>query len=162
MQFACYRGKALISRLIQGFTRSVYSHCAVQFADGAVFEAVANGFVKAASLGENHEAGTIIDLFEYRTPLNAVEVGLARGTAEKLVGAPYDYLNVFVGFPLRLANEPASSRSKLFCSEACLALSWAMGEERLLQRMLPWKATPDHIGISPLLRWVETVTVKKS
>ena len=159
MQFALYRGRSLISKLIQGFSRSVYSHVAIDFReDGAsVYEAVGRGFVFASDLWVNHDEGTVVDIFEYRKPLTQIETDAAITTASALVGRPYDYASVFLNFPLRLDRDGDTKR--LFCSEAALAISWAMGEDRLLQRMLPWKATPDHIAISPLLKWKGTITL---
>jgi hypothetical protein len=159
MTFALYRGQSLISKLIQGFSRSVYSHVAIDFTDqlGSVYESVSAGFVRASTLWVNHDTGTVVDLFEYRRPLTRVELNVAERTAIALVGQPYDYASVFLNFPLRLDRDGDTKR--LFCSEAALAISWSMGEERLLQRMLPWKATPDHIAISPLLKWKGSITL---
>ena len=156
---AAYRGRSWISRAIGWFTRSVYSHVAIDFRDDgdSVYEAIGSGFVRAVDLAWNHDEDTVVDLFDYRRPLTTVELDAAYATARSLVGQPYDYASVFLHFPLRLDRDGDTKR--LFCSEAALAISWAMGEDRLLQRMLPWKATPDHIAISPLLKWKGTITL---
>lgn len=156
MTFALYRGRSVISKLIQGFTRSVYSHVAIEVG-GRVFEAIGSGFVEASDFMVNHDPGTVVDLFEYRLPLTPAEESIALTTALRLRNTPYDYASVFLNFPLRSPED--GDRKKLFCSEAALAIAWSMGEDRLLQRMLPWKATPDHIAISPLLKWKGSLTL---
>ena len=52
MRFALVRGRGEVSGMIQWFTRSVYSHAAIVFADGVVYEATPRGFVRAAGLSE--------------------------------------------------------------------------------------------------------------
>lgn len=153
MKFALYQGTGFISAGIRLFTRSRYSHVALQFHDGIVFEAVADGFKRSASLGARHKSGLLVDIFEYAAPLTPTELARARQFCESIEGAPYDYGSVLKGFPLR---EPGDSdRTKWFCSEAALAASIAAGRPLLI--MPPWKCTPDHISISPLLRWTQTL-----
>jgi hypothetical protein len=154
--FACYRGRSQVSSLIQWFTRSVYSHVAIQIGD-EVFEAVSSGFVRSASLKEQHDKGTVVDLHAFVDAPTPDEIARARTAAARMVGTGYAYADVFRGYPCRLNRD--AQPDKWFCSEAALAISWAMGRSRLLQRMLPWKATPDHIAISPLLNWYWTTTL---
>jgi hypothetical protein len=153
MIFALYQGRSLISGVIRRFTRSRYSHVAIQFADGAVFEAVARGVVRAESLAENHPAGTVVDLFAFVTPPALEHEQRARELCEELVGRDYDFASIVLGFPLRVAGDQ-NPRGE-FCSE--LALKAAAQAGRPLQNMMPWRATPDHVAISLALRWKETI-----
>jgi uncharacterized protein YycO len=155
MKFALYQGSSFVGGLIRKFTRSRYSHVALKFSDGIVFEAVGDGFKRSSSLGARHEKGTVIDIFEYATPMDRTEEAKARLFCETIENAPYDYGSVLVHFPLREAGD--SDRSKWFCSEAALAASIAIG--RPLQIMAPWRCQPDHIAISPLLKWKESVVI---
>lgn len=157
MRFALYQSDGLIPGLIRRFTRSRYSHVAIDFGE-IIYESIASGFVRAGSYGENHAPGTTVDLFGYNHPLTRNEEAAARDFCRSIVGTAYDYDSVFVHFPLRLAGD--GNRGKWFCSEAALAASWSMGEHRLLQRMLPERCMPDHIAISPLLRWEGSVILK--
>jgi hypothetical protein len=176
MQIAAYRGVAEVSRLIQWETRSPYSHIAVWFpaaqaepelnaeaAEGAqrvaeLYEAIDAGWVRAGTLGENHDRGTEVDLFDFTAPLTAVEEAAALTVARRMVGARYDYKMVCAGFPLRFNQEPHGSRNKLFCSEGAFIVAAAGGRE-LLERIQPWQVSPRDVVISPLLKWVRTVTL---
>ncbi len=153
MRFALYQGTGFVSAGIRLFTRSVYSHVAIAFDDGMLFEAVGDGFKRSKSYLHRHKPGLLIDLFEYATPLTDDEYAKARAFCERIENAPYDYGSVLAGFPLR-TNED-SNRDKWFCSEAALAASIAAG--RPLLHMPPWKCSPDHISISPLLKWTNTI-----
>jgi len=161
MRFGLVRGRSPVSGAIQWFTRSVYSHANVVFRDGVVYEAEPQGFVRAASLAVNN-AGCVVDLLEYKDPLTEDEEIVARAACETMVGEDYDYA-MLVGFLGRFNFEPPASRRKLFCSEACMVVSLALGPgRRLLERVPPWKVPPEGINLSPLLKWVETVVPKTS
>lgn len=160
MRFALVRGRGVVSGMIQWFTRSVYSHAAIVFADGVVYEATPRGFVRAAGLSENN-GGCQVDLFAYVEPLTAAEVSVARAMCEGMLGRNYDY-TMLLGFPGRLNFEPASSQRQLFCSESLMLVAMALGPgRRLLERVAPWKVPPDWIPMSPRLRWDETVVPEK-
>ena len=148
MRFALVRGRGVVSGMIQWFTRSVYSHAAIVFADGVVYEATPRGFVRAAGLSENN-GGCQVDLFAYVEPLTAAEVSVARAMCEGMLGRKYDY-TMLLGFPGRLNFEPASSQRRLFCSESLMLVAMALGPgRRLLERVAPWKVPPDWLPMSP-------------
>lgn len=159
-QLAFYKkSPGVVSRLIRRFTRSAYSHVAVATL-GGVFEAVGRGFVLSATLGMEHERGTLVDLLEYKTPLTAAELARATDCCRGLVGAKYDYEMVLAGFPLRYEWEPKSARTKFFCSEAAFLACAAMGPGRmLLDRCQPWEVSPEDLFRSPQLVWVNTITI---
>ena len=154
MRFACYQGTGTISGLIRRFTRSRYSHVALQFND-FVFEAVGSGIVRAGSLLTNHDMGTVVDLFDYERSLMQIEEIEARRFCEHLVGKPYDYESVLKGFPLRLAGD--TDRKAWFCSELAQAVGMFIG--RPLQHMMPWRCQPDHVAISLALKWKGSITL---
>ena len=166
MQVALYRGIATISGDIERLTRSVYSHTAVWFPEQLeLWEAVGAGFVQARSLGENHEAGTIVDLLEYKTPLTVGEEAVALAAARGLAGTPYDYVGI-AAFALKLGVDPGAAPgpsgepSHVFCSTGVFIVCAAMGPERvLLERTLAWKVAPEDINKCPLLKWVGSVTL---
>jgi len=155
VQIGLYRGIAAVSELIEWETRSVYSHAAAWFPDvGELWEAENQGFVCARSLGENHQKGTVVDLLEYKAPLTPAEEAVALATARGLKGEAYDF-GAIEGFVLRLGYDAGAKEHKLFCSEAVFIICAAMGPERvLLERTQPWKVAPEHINLSPLLKWV--------
>lgn len=159
MKFVLYRGRSLISSLIQWQTRSVYSHVAIWFPDAMeVYEAVDRGFVRAATLAENHDAGTEVDVLGYEVPLTPEEIERARAICGRMVGAPYDYEMVFAGFVLRMGWEPAANRKKFFCDEAALLVATAIGHP-LVARTLPWKCSPEDVNKSVALRWERSMTL---
>lgn len=156
MRFGLVKGRSAISGPIQWFTRSVYSHANIVFSDGTVYEAESSGFVRVESLAVNNR-GCMVDLLGYRDGLSDSEVLVARDLCDSLVGEDYDYA-ALLGFLTRMNWEPPASRRKLFCSEACYLVGFALGPSRaLLDRIQPWEVSPRDLNISPLLRWTETV-----
>jgi hypothetical protein len=155
------RGRTpVVSWGIQLETRSVYSHANIVFDDGTVYEAEAQGFLPFASLSVNN-AGCEVDLFAWDPPLSSDEVAKARAICEGLKGEHYDYAGV-AGFITRANYEPPEDVHKLFCSEAVVVLSIALGPERaLLVRVPAFKVPPGWLIMSPRLRFVETVVVPK-
>ena len=160
MKFALYRGTSTISRLIQWFTRSVYSHVALVFDDGTTYEAVEAGFVRAENIRVNHPAGVIVDILEYKTPLTQSEVAQARAICDELVrmGGGYDYLMVLAGFPLRFHEQPRASSAKQFCSEAAAVVANRIGRP-ITERSNPWKISPEDVNKSAVLRWSQSVVL---
>lgn len=160
ISFALYRNvPSLISSLIRWQTRSVYSHVAI-VAGGSTYEALSRGFVRASSLGENHDAGVIVDILEYKQKLAPTEEIRALQCLDSMVGAKYDFEMVLAGFPFRYRFEPRRAARKIFCSEAALIVSAAMGPDRiLLERVHPSEVSPEDINTSALLKWKDTVTL---
>ena len=154
MRIALYQGTSFISRLIRWQTRSPYSHAAWLSSNGDVIEAWQPCVRLVHSLSEQHTPGTVVDLFEFVTPLRAKEIQEIWRLALKQVGTPYDYLAV-----LRFVSRKASRErweEKLFCSEMVFGNAWDAGRE-LLARTEAWRVPPDWIARSPLLRLSETV-----
>ncbi|MCX6915750.1 MAG: hypothetical protein NT167_22345 [Verrucomicrobia bacterium] len=154
MRIALYQGTSFISRLIRWQTRSRYSHAAWLGDNGNVIEAWQPCVRVVSGLSEQHTPGTVVDLFEFVTPLRAREIQEIWRLALKQVGTPYDYLAV-----LRFVSRKASRErweEKLFCSEMVFGNARDAGRE-LLARTEAWRVPPDWIARSPLLRLSETV-----
>lgn len=160
IQFGLYKASpSIVSRAIGWFTRSVYSHVAIK-ANGFVYEAVEQGFVKSMNWRERHDAGTLVDILEFKTPVTSSEELRAERCGISMLGAGYDYLAVLAGFPLRLNFEPKYSRKRFDCSEAAFLMAAAMGPDRLLlERCQPWEVSPEDINRSALLKWIQTITL---
>ena len=161
MKIALFRGTGLVSELIEDFTRSAYSHAAVWWPElGGFYEAAAEGFICVAGPEVTHPAGTVVDVLRFKEPLSAEEDGLALMAARRMVGAPYDYADVFAGFPLRLEYQPAAGRKAFFCSESVFLICAAMGAKRLLlERTQAFKVPPEWINLSPLLVWESSLVL---
>lgn len=169
IQFGLYKAvPGTISHVIGWFTRSVYSHVAIKIfdkvchdeTDKLVYEAVEEGFVKSADWGSRHEKGTIVDVLEFKESVTLSEELKAATCGDNMLGSGYDYLMVVAGFPLRLKFEPKSSRKRFDCSEAAFLMAAAMGENRLLlERCQAYEMAPEDINRSPLLKWVQSITL---
>jgi hypothetical protein len=161
MKIALFRGSGFVSESIEGLTRSVYSHSACWWPEREeIYEAESNGFVLASGPRANHDAGIIVDVFAYKDSLTAGEDSIALQVAQNMVGASYDYVDVLAGFPLQLMYEPKAGSKAFFCSEAVFLICAAMGQKRvLLERTQAWRVSPEHINLSPLLLWEETVVL---
>lgn len=157
MRIALYQGVSLISRLIRWQTRSRYSHAAFLCDDGWVIEAWQPCVRMVPNLSVQHTPRTVVDIFEFITPLTAGENRELVYLARRDVGVPYDYLSI-IRFLTR-EREARSSRRKLFCSEMVFARCQQIGRE-LLVRTEAWRVPPDWIARSPLLKLSETVITK--
>ena len=159
IQHACYKfSPATISGLISWWTHSLYSHCAIVVRDDAgaiigVYEAIDSGYVKAASLAENHDAGTLVDLFDYdeRFPVDAAAV-LAE--CESMVGMKYDFAGIasFV-----TGGAIPQSPCRVFCSEANQRASMAGNVP--LQNIPAASMHPAHVAMSLALKFTETIKI---
>lgn len=156
MHIAAYFPSGVIGETITGVTGGFASHVALHFNDGAVFEAVPRGFVRAASLGENHGNNGLVVLYRFATDPGAVREALARKFCETIEGKPYGY-ETLVTFPFHRAIDP--ERNAWICSEAVGMACWAMGDDWRLQRCAAHLLSPRDITISPLLRVHRTITL---
>ena len=154
MRIALYQGTSLISRLIRWQTRSLYSHAAFLARDGTVIEAWQPCVRAVASLSEQHNPGTVVDIFDFKLPLSQEEDEQLWKLAMADRGVPYDYVGV-----LRfVSRRPEDDRSthRLFCSEQVFSRCEMIGR-LLLDRTEAWRVPPDWIARSPRLQLVETV-----
>lgn len=172
IQIAAYRGTSLISRLIRWQTRSVYSHIGILFTEamtvklangthiipaGAVIEAWQGGVRMSRSLSASHEPGTLVDLFEFVTPLDETETMRAARFLCAQLGKPYDYAAI-VRF---LTRDPENhwNKSKWFCSELAVETFFTVGRN-LLERCSAWEIPPRDVPRSPLLKSAGRVVTK--
>lgn len=176
LQIAAYKGIGFISKAIRLLTYSQYSHIGVLFTEdmdvevdgkvhvvkaGNVVEAWQGGVRLSASLGASHTPGTVVDLFEFKTPSNGLQERMAAQFLVGKIGKPYDYINVVRFLPLvrLLVPKPAPSiwtRSHVFCSELALE-SFADAGRPLLERCNAWEVPPRDIPRSPALMLVKSV-----
>ena len=160
---AQYRGKSMLSKLIEWQTRSDWSHSAIIFQkdDGMYWlvEAWHRGGVSCCSgdtieevLSANHTPGTKVDLFTINvTPTQWL---IARRAAFEEVGKPYDFA-LILKF---LSRRPAKENGKWICSElVCHSLAEA---GIMLQHLPCWAMSPELVGISPLLKRETIITTR--
>lgn len=146
---AQYQGIGPLSRGIELFTRSKWSHSAIVVKyDGGTFvlyEAWGfKGVVKVESdnlfsvLSENHRPNTPVDMFTIELPDPNIRF------LDDQVGKKYDWslINKFV------TRRPAMENDKWICSE--LVGEFCSRSGNPLQHMPTWKMAPEHVGISPV------------
>lgn len=176
---ALYRGTAPISRAIEWFTRSAYSHAEFWFMPGnevlraagvpehgCIISAERHGVVMQnipIGIWENTSSGRLaIDLLEWDNPLlNKQEVEIWNA-AKSMVGWKYDYSDILFSFPLHKRQEFKAKRRKVFCSEVVLesvdqANRNGAKIQPILVRYRPWKEPPESINKSPTLSFARTV-----
>ncbi len=152
---AQYQGIGILSRGIEFFTRSDWSHSAIVIsAEGlfTIYEAWGRkGVVKAdgdnlvSVLSANHHPGTKVDLFTVDLPLHNIDF------LEAQVGKKYDWslINKFV------TRQPAAINDRWICSE--LTGEFCKRSGLPLQHMPTWKMAPEHVGTSPQLKFCDQV-----
>lgn len=142
MRILLFKGKGLISRLIQWQTRGSYSHAAILFDDGVLIEAVEGRGVRKRGYdpAEGADEFEIVNLRLDRMPR-------LRDFAEKQVGKGYDYLAI-----LRFIDrERMPENDKWFCSELAFAALKEAGVIAL-ERIDESNVSPHLLSISPFLR----------
>lgn len=152
---ALYRGTSPTSRLIRAFTWSPYSHASWVSSDlSREIESWRKG-VTAGAFGANHTPGTVVDLYEVEGEVDAVSANV-EGHMGSALGCGYD-LHGVLHFVSRRPERPLD-QWRWFCSELVF---WAYERSGLplLARVPRWKVSPGLLSYSPLLRFVETVTV---
>jgi hypothetical protein len=156
--FACYKfSPATISGLIGWWTHSLYSHVAICVSGddgiGAVYEAIDTGFVKAKTLGENHDAGTFVDLFEYGDKY-PVDTAAVIAELESMVGMRYDFAGIA---SFLTGNRIPPNPCAVQCSNAAQRASIAGGVP--LQNLAAHNMMPSHVAMSLALEFKQTVQI---
>ena len=154
MRIALYQGTSWISRAIRWQTRSLYSHAAFLADDGSVIEAWQPCVRMVSSLSEQHNPGTVVDIFEFIDPLTDEQDQKLWERALEDRGIPYDYVAILRFISRRPEDDRANE--KLFCSEQVFSRCQMVGRQ-LLARTEPWRVPPDWISRSPLLRLAGSV-----
>jgi hypothetical protein len=154
-----YRGKSMISKIIQWQTFGPYSHAAWWCADKSVVEAWHKGGVTHnASPATIHTPGTEIDVFDIAGMTEHQRFLIEQYVKEEF-GCDYDFAPVLRGFPLRLNRD---NLEKWFCSELLFSKVRKAGIE-LLREVPAFKVHPTLLSYSPLLWKIGTIiTGKKS
>jgi uncharacterized protein YycO len=155
MRILAYQGVSWISKAIRTFTRSRYSHIAVQLPNDSVIEAWHVGGVSHTQHpGANHTPGTVVDVFKVvRTHLDE---RLAEAFLRAQVAKPYDYWSVMAF----LSRTRPSKGDRWFCSE--------LAEEALrrggayILRGDPGTHSPRDLTLSPLLMHIDTIKTTKT
>ena len=152
MKILLYRGRSLISRLIQFQTRSPYSHVAIMFDSGAVYEAWHVGGVRRLKDPfDGHSPGTYIDIYG-SNKLDCADTNSALVFLHKQLGKGYDFVSV----ARFLSRRQAPANDKWFCSELVLETLAQVGI--VLLHIAPSLASPRDIGISPRIDYQKTIS----
>lgn len=152
MKIHIYKGKGIISKIIQWQTRSKYSHAAIELPDGDIFEAkefTSTGFRDSKCPCKEEQLQ--FDVYEVDVPIEKeleINEWLYRQQGKK-----YDYTMVFRFLSRR--QETRRSRGKWFCSELVFAAFKRVGID-LLNATEPWEVSPGLLSKSPLLKKIET------
>lgn len=141
MKLYFMRGKGIGATLIRWFSRSKYSHVAIAFEDGTVYEAYPFKGVRKTTLKSTKG----VTPFGINSPL--LDSERVRQFCESELGTPYDYWGV-VCFICGL--KPRRATARYFCSEFAFDAVRSGGVE-LLERVSAWALRPDEISWSPLV-----------
>lgn len=139
-----FKGMGTIASLIKWQSRSEYSHAAILFEDGVLYEAREfEGVRKLLSTAVDY--GQAI-AFGVPAETNVASV---RAFMERQLGKRYDY-----GSILRFITRQQQHRTdsgRWFCSELVFAAVQKGGVD-LLSRVEPWAVSPGLLTLSPLLK----------
>lgn len=152
MKILAYRGISWISKAIRWQTRSKYSHIAIELEDGSVIEAWHIGGVRRNDTFRTvHSPKTKVDVFEITGTYDEKKV-LDFLTMQ--IGHKYDFRSI-VRFITRKSSHVSPN---WFCSELANE-AFREGGLDLLSRITSSHISPRDVGISPMLKLVETKTV---
>ena len=129
-----------MSSVVRWFTRSPYSHAAVEIMDGIVIESWQGRGVQQVHLKDRKT----IDEYEVEVTDEQLEKILA--FLRSKIGKSYDYWGI-VGFVIRL---PLGTKDRWFCSELVFA-AFKFAEINLLLRVEATAVSPALLSMSPLL-----------
>jgi len=166
MQIALYKGRSGVSQVIRWFTRSPYSHAALLFDEGAivagktlragtVIEAWDGGVKCSPSLSTLHTRGTVVDVFRFAPALAREEHCALAREAVRLIGTPYDWLDV-LRFVTRRSGSP---QGRVFCSEL-VVLCCERVRRPLFLRTEAWRVPPDWLSRTLGLEFDHTEVTK--
>lgn len=149
---ALYRGKSLISRIIQVINWSPYSHAAwIDPLDGTVIEAWHRGGVThVKDISTNHTKGTEVEIYSVEGETEEYRQ-IIRHFLKNQIGAKYDFAGI-IGFIIR---KNIQRKNKWFCSEL---IAQAYQNANLPILNLPSnKIYPGMLVASPRLRLISGV-----
>ena len=160
---ALYRGVSWLSRMIECFSWSEYSHAAwldaysLDDIDTApVIEAWWPVVRHLPTVHAGHTPRTVVDVYDFVVPLQQCEREAIVAFLVEQIGKRYDWRGV-VHFVTR-RSEHASCQWRWFCSELAFQACRLNGRE-LLVNIPAYKVYPGMLAYSPALRKVATVEV---
>lgn len=139
-----------MSSVVRWFTRSNYSHAAVEIRPGVVIESWQGRGVQEVKLRDRKT----ID--EYEVEITEDQMFRIEAFLRSHLGDRYDYLGI-VGFVIRM---PLGSKDRWFCSELVFAAFQFAGIDLLL-RVNATAVSPALLSMSPLLVNVKSDCVSK-
>lgn len=163
---AAYRGKSLLSRLIEWRTWGDVSHVALADLDrDMIVEAWQPEVRMVRSLSEGHTAGTVVELYAIPSATDA-QLETMFDLAATQVGKPYDYRGVLNFMSRRSRDEEPDTVDGYgriqawFCSRLVVAYARVAGLQLFAPWVPTWKIDPEMTTMSPLLALMgTTVTV---
>jgi len=142
---AFYRGRSLVSWLIQRFTWGPISHVAIwEPLTNMVYEAWhRGGVVRRHSFDEGHTPGTHVELYAVRDMSHSVALEVFH-YLDTQVGKKYDFRGIW-GFMVRRRRQ---NPDKWFCSELVME---ALRKVKIfpLDRIWPHQVSPSALRTSP-------------
>lgn len=149
-----FKGKSLVSRLIAWQTRGEFSHVAVQFPDGRIFEAFEGSALKGFRDGgvryrESDPDWSACQAFEIQDS-TSLQWELMQGYAEDILeqSSGYDYWGV-----LRFISRRRLPRTntRYFCSEVVMEITRKAQISLLSSRIPSDEVSPWVLSLSPRL-----------
>jgi Orthopoxvirus protein of unknown function (DUF830). len=160
MKILAYHGTGLLSWWIRTRTWSEISHVSQLLDDGTEVEAWSGGVQHNKTWGILHKDGTVVDVYDYREPLTAVQKLKMESFLLDQVGKPYDYFGLFRFLPIVRWFARSSNEVKAwFCSELVMESNEVSGIDLLEKEA--YQTTPNDVVVSPLLRKEDTWVVGK-
>ena len=158
MRILAYHGTGFLSWFIRTRTWSQISHVSQLLNDGTEIEAWSGGVQHNKSWGILHKDGTVVDVYDYVTPLTPVQALKIESFLLEQVGKPYDVWGLFRFLPIvRFFARSSNEVKAWFCSELCMESNEAAGI--YLIRKEAYQTTPEDVSASPLLIKVDTWVV---
>lgn len=158
MKILAYHGTGLLSWWIRTRTWSRISHVSQLLDDGTEIEAWSGGVQHNKSWGILHKQGTVVDVYEYVTPLTPVQKLKLESFLLDQVGKPYDYIGLFRFLPIvRWIVKKSGDITAWFCSELTVESNQAAGIQLLNKD--PDQSTPEDVTTSVLIHKTDTWVV---
>ncbi len=129
-----------MSYLVRWFTRSQYSHAAIEIAPDTIIESWQGRGVQQVTIKDRSN----VDHFEVE--VTDEQLKLIEAFLRSKLGKRYDYWGI-VGFLVRL---PLGTKDRWFCSELVFA-AFRFAGVQLLLRVHPTAVSPALLAMSPLM-----------
>lgn len=150
-----FKGKGIISKLIQKFTHSPYSHAAIYYKDNLLIESDWGGVQTSGISTKYHDAD--YDVFRYDKKVSMKQKKNALRFAKSQLGKGYDYGGLLgIGFDILFHKKrnPFDSKIKYWCSEL-VADSYLNARIKTDFRPETYKVSPGDIANSKYFKKVK-------